>query len=92
MINIMTTLLTQIANNAHDMHHTFDAVAGTILIITRLVTALGFLVAVAWTYTNSRYRVKQFLCKFGPMGFCYICALPFIVFVANSLIEAKDRN
>ena len=92
MINILTNLLTQLGNYPHDMHHTFDAVAGIILIIARIFTGLVFLGVVTWTYRQSRYQVKKFIIWFGVMGFCYIISLPAIVWVANSWVLARERN
>ena len=92
MVNILSSLLTQIGNTPHDMHHTFDAVAGSVLIVTRLITALIFLGAVAWTSSNSRYKVKKFFVVFGVLGFLYICSLPLIVWIANTWVQPRDRN
>ena len=92
MVNILSSLLTQLGNTPHDMHHTFDAVAGNILIITRLLTSLIFVGAVMWTYSSSRYQVKRFIVIFGVLGFGYICSLPIIVFIGNSWVTPRERN
>ena len=92
MVNILSSLLTQLGNTPHDMHHTFDAVAGNILIIIRLVTAIIFVGAVMWTYSTSRYQVKKFIIIFGVLGFAYICSMPIIVFIGNYWVTPRERN
>lgn len=87
----MLSLVAQFYNTAHDMHHTFDAPAGYILICIRLLIGLSFLVSVLVTYQASRYRVRQFLIKFGFLGFFYLCSMPIVVFLANKMM-AQNRN
>jgi hypothetical protein len=92
IINIILTLMTQMANSAHDAHHTFDAPAGTLLIMTRLVVGVVFAISTLITYGQSRLKVRLFLKRFGVLGFSYICAIPMIVLVANRVVPVKDRS
>ena len=91
-MNIILTLMTQISNSSHDMHHTFDAYTGSILIIVRLVLSIGFLISVLVTIKNSRYRKRQFMKIFGLLGIMYILSMPLIVSIANSSISTRHRN
>lgn len=84
--------MTQLHASSHDMHHTFDAPAGLGLIVVRILVALGFLASVAVTHQRSRYRVRQFLLKFGALGGLYICSMPIVVATADRIIPAKERN
>lgn len=84
--------MTQLSNSSHDMHHTFDAPAGWGLIVVRLIVGLGFLVSIFVTYQESRFRVREFLKKFGLLGFLYICSMPLVVLVANWMVPARQRN
>lgn len=79
-------MLTQISNSSYDMHHTFDAVAGTVLIIERLCISFFFVCALVYTYTQSRHKVKKFLLPFGIAAFVYICATPIVVTLANNFV------
>lgn len=90
-MNIVLSLVAQFYNTAQDMHHTFDAPAGFILICIRVLVGLSFLVSVLVTYQSSRYRVRQFLIKFGVLGFFYLCSMPIVVFLANKMM-AHNRN
>jgi uncharacterized protein YqgQ len=92
IMNIVLAFMTQLNNSAHDMHHTFDAPTGSILIIVRLILGFGFIISIAFTINSSRYRIRQFLKKFGFLSILYICAMPFIVFIANKIMPAKERN
>ena len=58
IMNITLAFMTQLNNSAHDMHHTFDAPTGSILIVVRLILGFGLLISLAFTIRESRYRVK----------------------------------
>ena len=73
------------------MHHTFDASAGMVLLIERIIVSIVFLVAVIYTSTQSRLRVRKFLFYFGILGCLYMCSTPLVVGVAE-FISRKDRN
>ena len=83
MVNILSSVLTQLGNTPYDMHHTFDAASGIILLVTRILTGIVFLAAVSWTYSSSRYQVRRFIVKFGVLGLFYIVSLPIIVWASN---------
>ena len=51
-----------------------------------------FLVASGMTYSGARYRVKQYLKVFVPLAALYICGMPIIVLLANTTMDAKNRN
>lgn len=92
MMNIMMTLMTQFNNKDHDRHHVFDTISGTLLIMERLTIAFLFFVAVIYTYTHSRYRIKQYLKTFSILGGFYICGMPIVVLLANQYIPQSQRN
>lgn len=58
VFNIILSLMTQLNNTAHDMHHSFDATSGYILIILRIIVALGFIFSALYTIKESRYRIR----------------------------------
>lgn len=92
VLNVVLTLMTQLSNREHDMHHTFDAYSGSLLVWLRFVVGFGFFISLVITYQESRYKIRQFLIKFGILGFAFIFAMPTLVYVANSYLAAKDRN
>jgi hypothetical protein len=93
IINIILTLMTQVSNSNHDIHHTFDVTSGTVLIIVRLLIGVLFLLSTIKTYNeSSRYRVRNFLKKFMIYGILYIYSMPVIVWMANGLIMRRERN
>lgn len=92
ILNIALTLMTQISNSAHDMHHTFDASSGTVLIFLRILIALGFIISIIITYNQSRYRIKHFFQRFGVLGFLYIFSLPMLIYFANGFLAPRFRN
>lgn len=92
MMNIMTTLLTQLSNNDHDRHHVFDTAAGSVLIIERIVIGCIFFIGVLITYSKSRHRIKKYLIKFSIFGSIYICSVPIIILIANSYVPQSQRN
>jgi hypothetical protein len=42
--------MTQVSNSNHDIHHTFDVISGTALIIIRLLIGMIFLILTIKTY------------------------------------------
>ena len=91
-MNIMMTLLTQLNNKDHDRHHVFDTISGTLLMMERLTLAFLFFVGIVITYTQSRYRIKQYLKSFSVLGGLYICSMPLVVVFANYYIQPASRN
>lgn len=74
------------------MHHTFDAPTGYALIFIRLSISAAFLISIFATHQHSRYRVRQFLRRFGFFGFLYLCSMPLVVYIANSIVPAPKRS
>jgi hypothetical protein len=92
LINISLSLMTQVSTSSHDVHHTYDAATGSALLWVRAVVGVGFVISICLTYKESRFRVRTFLPKFGVLGTLYIFFMPAMVYIANRLIPAKDRN
>lgn len=57
-MNIVLSLMTQLNNSSHDMHHSFDAPSGSILMTMRIIVGIGFVISVLVTRAGSRFRIK----------------------------------
>jgi L-cystine uptake protein TcyP (sodium:dicarboxylate symporter family) len=74
------------------MYHTFDAQFGSAVIILRLLMGIFFIISIIFTYNESRYRVQEFIKKFGIIGAGYINLIPIIIWFADKIVASKDRN
>lgn len=91
-MNAVLTLLTKIQSGIHDRHHMFDNITGYVIIGFRLLLLVVFLGGAFNTYMKSREKVKKFFIMFIVLGGIYVAALPIIVLMGNSMVEAKNRH
>ncbi len=85
-------MLSKLGHEAHDRHHMFDTLAGSVLLFYRLFLVFMFLMGIAKTYKYAnRKEVKLFLLKFIPPACGYLLSLPALVLFVNWYVAPRNR-